>query len=171
MVLARQVQPQVVVTDLQMPDGSGLDLVRALRAGSSTIGLVVLTMYAGDEQLFAALEAGASAFVNKDAPVQDVVAATRHALASPTSFTAQDLGPAMQRRLATPATQNKLSNREQQVLQLLADGNNITQLAGRLYISESTAKTHISRIYEKLGAANRSQALMTAVKLGLVSPR
>src|SRR5680860_465387 len=73
--LAKALKPTVVVTDVRLPDGTGLDLVRSLRQGDSTIGIVVLTMYAGDEQLFAALEAGASAFVAKDAPADDVVAA------------------------------------------------------------------------------------------------
>jgi DNA-binding NarL/FixJ family response regulator len=130
-------------------------------------GIVILTMYAGDEQLFGALEAGASAFVAKDAPAEDVVAAARHAAASPTSFTAADLASAMRRRM-TPAGP-QLSPREREVLGLLADGLGVAQIAKRLYISESTAKTHISKLYEKLGANNRAQALMTAMRLGLIT--
>src|SRR5688500_6654436 len=80
--------PQVVVIDVRLPDGSGLDLVRKMRQHKTQLGIVVLTMYAGDEQLFAALDAGASAFVPKDAPADDVVAAARHAAVSPRSFTA-----------------------------------------------------------------------------------
>ena len=131
------------------------------------IGLVVLTMYAGDEQLFAALEAGASAFVAKDAPADDVVAAARHALVAPRSFTAANLAEAMRRRMEPTGPQ--LSPREREVLGLLAEGLGVAAIARKLYVSESTAKTHISKIYEKLGAANRAQAIMTAVRSGLIS--
>src|SRR5262249_31180266 len=78
LALAASTQPDVLVVDLQLPDGSGLDLVRALRKERKDVGLVVLTMYAGDEQIFAAMDAGASAFVGKDAPSTEVVAAARH---------------------------------------------------------------------------------------------
>jgi DNA-binding NarL/FixJ family response regulator len=160
-------QPDVVTLDVRLPDGSGVDVARAIRRKHPAIGIVVLTMYGGDEQLFAALEAGASAFVQKDAPSDDVVAAARHAAASPRAFTAKDLAGAMQRRL-TP-TGPQLSPREQQVLDLLAEGHGVAAIAKRLYISESTTKTHISKLYEKLGAANRAQALMSALKLGLIA--
>ena len=165
--LATRLRPGVVVTDVRLPDGSGLDATRQIRMALPESGIVVLTMYAGDEQLFGALEAGASAFVAKDAPADDVVAAAKHAASSPTSFTATDLANAMRRRMTPSGPQ--LSPREREVLQLLADGLAVAQIARRLYISESTAKTHISKLYEKLGAGNRAQALMTAMRLGLIS--
>ena len=158
--------PQVVVIDVRLPDGSGLDLVRKMRQHKQQLGIVVLTMYAGDEQLFAALDAGASAFVPKDAPADDVVAAARHAAVSPRSFTAPDLAEAMQRRLRPTGPQ--LSPREREVLELLAEGLGVAAIARKLYISESTAKTHISKIYDKLGAANRAQAIMQAIRAGLI---
>lgn len=161
--------PDVVVIDVRLPDGSGLDLVRRLRSTSSDVGIVVLTMYAGDEQLFGALDAGASAFVPKDAPSDDVVTAARHAAASPRSFTARDLASAMQRRMS-PA-HPPLSPREREVLGLLADGLGVTQISRRLFISESTTKTHIAKLYDKLGAGNRAQALMAALRAGLISPQ
>lgn len=159
--------PDVVVCDVRLPDGSGLDLVRAVRDEHPDTGLVVLTMYAGDDQLFGALDAGASAFVPKDAPADEVVAAARHAAAAPRAFAAADLAAAMQRRL-TP-TGPQLSPREREVLQLLADGLGVAAISRRLYISESTTKTHISKLYDKLGAANRAQALMTAIRVGLIA--
>jgi DNA-binding NarL/FixJ family response regulator len=164
--LAGDMAPQVVIMDVRLPDGNGLEATRKLREMLPTCGIVVLTMYAGDEQLFGALEAGASAFVAKDAPADDVVAAARHAAASPAAFTASDLADAMRRRLTPSGPQ--LTPRERQVLGLLADGLAVAQIARSLYISESTAKTHISKLYEKLGAANRAQALMTAMRLGLI---
>ena len=165
--LVAATKPSVVVTDVRLPDGTGLDLVRSLRKDSPEMGIVVLTMYAGDEQLFEALEAGASAFVAKDAPSDDVVAAARHATVSPRSFTAANLADAMRRRMTPSGPQ--LSPREHQVLQLLAEGLGVAAIARQLFVSESTAKTHISKIYEKLGAANRAQAIMNAIRAGLLS--
>ena len=155
------------MTDIRLPDGTGLDLVRTLRESDGEVGIVVLTMYAGDEQLFGALEAGASAFVAKDAPADDVVAAARHATVSPRSFTAADLADAMRRKMSPSGPQ--LSPRETEVLGLLAEGLGVSAIARQLFVSESTAKTHISKIYEKLGAANRAQAIMIAIRSGLLS--
>lgn len=159
--------PDVVIFDVRLPDGSGLDAAKKVRDSNPTMGIVVLTMYAGDDQLFGALEAGASAFVPKDAPSDDVIAAARHAAVSPRAFTANDLAGAMQRRLSPTGPQ--LSPREKEVLGLLADGLGVAQISKQLYISESTTKTHISKVYEKLGAGNRAQALMTAMRLGLIA--
>jgi DNA-binding NarL/FixJ family response regulator len=158
--------PDVVVVDMRLPDGSGLEIVKEARRRRADLGIVVLTMYAGDEQLFGALDSGASAFVPKDAPTDDVLSAARHAAASPGAFTARDLAEAMKRRM-TP-TGPQLSPREKEVLGLLADGLGVAAISRRLYISESTAKTHISKLYEKLGAANRAQAIMSALRLGLI---
>jgi len=160
-------RPDVVVTDLQLPDGSGLDIIRAIRARNEKVGLVMLTMFSGDDQIFAAMEAGASAFVGKDAPSREVVGASRHAFTSPRSFLCAGLAGAMLRRASSDVP--KLSPREEEVLGLLAEGLGTGAIAGQLYMSESTAKTHIARIYQKLGAANRAQALVTAMRLGLLS--
>ncbi len=159
--------PTVVVTDVRLPDGTGLDLVRTLRQDDEVIGLVVLTMYAGDEQLFAALQAGASAFVAKDAPADDVVAAARHSVVAPRSFTSAEFANAMRRKMTPSGPQ--LSPREVEVLELLAQGLGVSAVSRKLYVSESTAKTHISKIYEKLGAANRAQAIMHAIRAGLLA--
>jgi len=168
LALTAQTEPDVVIMDIRLPDGSGLEAVKKLRATNAQLGIVVLTMYAGDEHLFGALEAGASAFVPKDAPADDVVAAARHAAASPEAFSAADLASAMKRRLTPQGPQ--VSPREREVLGLLADGLAVAQIARTLYISESTAKTHISKLYEKLGAGNRAQAIMSAMRMGLIKP-
>ena len=165
--LAAELEPAVTVMDVHLPDGSGLDAVRRLRADHPQMGIVVLTMYNDDEHLFAALETQASAFVPKSAPTDDVLSAARHAAAAPHSFSAADLANAMRRRM-DPA-KPKLSAREQSVLELLSEGLTVPSIAKRLYISESTAKSYVSKMYEKLGAANRSQALVEAVRLGLLN--
>ena len=160
-------EPDVVVTDLELPDGHGLDLVRQVRQTSDAVGVVVLTMHAGDDHIFAAMEAGASAFVGKDSKASDVVSAARHAAVAPRTFLCAGLSGAMMRRATAPAPP-RLSAREEEVLSLLADGLGTGEIAGSLYMSESTAKTHITHIYQKLGAANRAQALVAAMRLGLL---
>jgi DNA-binding NarL/FixJ family response regulator len=163
----RQLRPNVVVTDLQLPDGNGLEIVAAVRAEDDATGVVVLTMHAGDDHIFAAMEAGASAFVGKDTRATEVVSAAKHAVVAPRTFLCAGLSQAVMRRATTPAAP-KLSGREAEVLALLADGLGTGEIAASLYMSESTAKTHITHIYQKLGAANRAQALVTAMRLGLL---
>lgn len=162
-----EVSPDVVVTDLQMQDGTGLDVVRTLRKESDKVGLVVLTMHSGDEQIFAAMQAGASGFVGKDAPSTEVIKAARHAAVSPKAFVCAGLVGAMMRRQSAEST--ALTEREHDVLLLLAEGLNAAAIGQKLYLSESTTKSHIARIYQKLGAANRAQALVTAMRIGLLS--
>jgi DNA-binding NarL/FixJ family response regulator len=157
----------VIVTDLQLQDGTGLDIIRQVRQTDEKIGLVVVTMHSGDDQIFAAMEAGASAFVGKDAPSTEVVRAARHAAVSPRSFLCTGLAGAMVRRMSAEST--RLSTREHDVLLLLADGANAAAIGQQLYMSESTVKSHIARIYQKLGAQNRAQALVTAMRIGLLS--
>ena len=159
--------PDVVITDVRLPDGLGFELVKEIRKRARDTGVVVLTMYAGDEQMFAALEAGASAFVAKDAPADEVVAAARHALVSPHSFTAADLAGAMRRKMSPAGPQ--LTRREGEVLSLLARGFSVSAIGRSIFVSDSTAKTHISKIYEKLGASNRADAIMKAVRSGLLA--
>jgi DNA-binding NarL/FixJ family response regulator len=160
-------RPDVIVTDLQLQDGTGIDIIRQVRQHDEKIGLVVVTMHSGDDQIFAAMEAGASAFVGKDAPSAEVVRAARHAAVSPRSFMCTGLAGAMMRRMNAEST--RLSTRELDVLLLLADGENAATIGQQLYMSESTVKSHIARIYQKLGAQNRAQALVTAMRIGLLS--
>jgi DNA-binding NarL/FixJ family response regulator len=162
-----EVLPDVVVTDLQMQDGTGLDVVRTLRKENDKVGLIVLTMHSGDEQIFAAMQAGASGFVGKDAPSTEVIKAARHAAVSPKAFVCAGLVGAMMRRQSAEST--ALTEREHDVLLLLAEGLNAAAIGQKLYLSESTTKSHIARIYQKLGAANRAQALVTAMRIGLLS--
>jgi DNA-binding NarL/FixJ family response regulator len=162
-----ELKPDVVIADLQLQDGTGLDIVRTIRKETDEVGLIVLTMHSGDDQIFAAMEAGASGFVGKDAPAGEVVKAARHAAVSPRSFICAGLVGAMMRRQSSESS--RLTEREHDVLLLLADGLGAAAIGEKLYLSESTAKSHIARIYQKLGAANRAQALVTAMRTGLLS--
>jgi DNA-binding NarL/FixJ family response regulator len=166
MRLAEAVRADVMVVDVSLGDGSGLDLVIAARARRPTMGIVVLTMHNDDETLLAALDAGASSLVLKTSSSEEVLAMVRRAAAAPDSFTAVGLADALRRR-STQVKPN-LTAREMEVLQRLAAGDSVAGMAKRLYMSESTVKTHIAKLYSKLDAHNRASAVMAAVKLGLV---
>jgi DNA-binding NarL/FixJ family response regulator len=165
--MVEALSPDVVIMDVRLPDASGLDVTRALRAKHPTLGIVVLTMYAGDEQVIGALESGASAFIPKSASAQEVMAAARHAAVAPGTFSAADLGGVL-RRASTSKVQ--LTAREREVLHLLAQGKPVAAIAKQLYISQSTTKSHIARLYEKLEAGNRAHAMVNAMRLGLLPP-
>jgi DNA-binding NarL/FixJ family response regulator len=163
--LVAELTPDVVIMDVRLPDANGLDLTKTLRSRHPSVGVVVLTMYAGDEQILGALEAGASAFIAKSSPAAEVLAAARHAAASPSTFSAADLAGVL-RRASTEKV--LLTNREREVLQLLAQGMPVAAISKQLFISASTTKSHIARLYDKLEAGNRAQAMVKAMNLGLL---
>ena len=158
----------VLVVDVTMPDGSGLDLARSARSAHPTLGIVVLTMHNDDETLLEALDAGASALVLKSSSAEDVLHAIRRSANAPDAFTATGLGAALRRRDAMTAAKPILTPRETEVLMRLVDGDSVAAVARALYMSESTVKTHVGKVYEKLGAHNRASAIMAAVRLGFV---
>jgi DNA-binding NarL/FixJ family response regulator len=160
-------RPDVVTVDVALPDADGLQLARELRDHYPELGIVILTSKGQDDVLFRALETGVSAFVPKTAPVEELLAAIRHAHVAASSFTAAGLARALSRRQAARSNLF-LSGRETEVLGLLQRGLSIPAIALQMYISPSTTKTYVSRLYEKLGAANRAQALMIAFRHGLI---
>lgn len=157
--------PHVIVVDLNLPDGSGLELVTWARQVSPSIGIVVLTLNDGDAHLLACLDAGASAYVLKSEPVKEVISAVSHSFASPLSFTAKGLSAALARK----SHGFGLTPRELEVLTFLPMGKLSSEIAATLFISEATVKTHLSSIYRKLSVTNRSQAVAQSIKHGLVS--
>ena len=160
-------QPDVVTVDVALPDGDGLRLAREFRDRYADLGIVVLTSMQQDDILFRALENGVSAFVAKSAPLAEVLSAIRHAAVAASSFTASGLATAVARRRAMQERLT-LSPRETEVLRLLHDGLSVPAIAADMFISVSTAKTYVARLYEKLGATNRAQALMAAMHHGLI---
>jgi DNA-binding NarL/FixJ family response regulator len=160
-------RPDVVTIGLSLPDRPGLELAAELRDRFEGLGIVIFTGRGEDDVLFRALETGASAFVSKTASAPEIVGAIRHAAVSASSFSSRGLAAALRRRQEAPAVP-VLSEREQQVLKLLLAGLSVPDLAIRLHISASTAKTYVARLYDKLGANSKAQALLTAVRLGLV---
>jgi two-component system nitrate/nitrite response regulator NarL len=179
--LVASTNPDVVVLDVALPDADGLRLARELRDRHAELGIVVLTAQAEDDVLFRALETGVSAFVGKTAPNAEVLGAIRHAAVAAASFTATGLMHALARRGhvaggpsqvagGLAAKRLALSPREQEVLSLLVAGHSVAAIAGTMFVSLSTAKTYVSRLYEKLGATNRANAIMAALRLGLIKP-
>jgi DNA-binding NarL/FixJ family response regulator len=147
--------PGAVLVDAELSDPDGLSTAAALRQAYPLLGVVLLGR-ASDELLFRSLSAGLSAFVPISAPTGTLRAVVRHAAITPASFSAPDLAKAMARR---ESQRYQLSPREKQVLNLLRDGLTMARIAEVLMVTESTAKTYVSRIYDKLGVRTRSQAL------------
>lgn len=156
--------PDVIVVDLNLPDGSGLEVVSWARKVSSTIGIVVLTLNDDDNHLLASLQAGASAYVLKSSPLSEVISAVMHACSHPLIFSAKGLGSAIAHKGETFG----LTSREFEVLALLPQGRKSSQIASELFVSEATVKTHLSSIYRKLGASTRTEAVVTAIRHGLI---
>jgi len=165
--LVAAVRPDVVTVDVALPDRDGLDLARELRDRFGGLGIVVFTGLSDDAVLFRALETGVSAFVSKQADMTEVLAAIRHAGVAAASFSATGLAAALRRR-EQQAEGRSLSARERQVLLHLLAGQSVPALAAELYISLSTAKTYVARLYDKLGVSNRSAAVLAAARLGFV---
>jgi DNA-binding NarL/FixJ family response regulator len=158
------VGPQLLIIDINLPDGSGLEIVSWVRTISTEMAIVVLTFNESDDFLLSAMRAGASAYVNKSAPLTELIAAVDHALAAPGSFAAKEIVDALQRK----QLKFGLSQRELQILALLPTDEPLSILAKSLFISESTLKTHLTQIYRKLDVKNRLQAINVARKAGLL---
>lgn len=164
--LCYSVRPDVVTIDDSLPGDDSWQLAAHLRATCPDLGIVILSASNSDQMLLRALDIGASAFVSKSAPVQEVIAAIRSAAVAPSSFAAAGLAAALRRRREINE-RVALSPREREILFLLRDGLSVPEIAAQLYVSLSTAKTYVTRLYDKLASRNRAQALMTAVRLGL----
>jgi DNA-binding NarL/FixJ family response regulator len=167
--LTATLAPDVVTVGITLADGNGLNLARDLRDRHESVGIVILTTRNEDDVLFRAMETGASAFVSKQAAIPEILGAIRHAAVAARSFSAAGLADALRRRQQAQE-RLALSPRELQILRLMVDGQSVPAMATSLYISLSTAKTYVARLYDKLGAANRAQTVMAAVRGGLVDP-
>jgi DNA-binding NarL/FixJ family response regulator len=177
--LAKALVPDVVLMDIRMPDLDGLEATRQIAAEPRLAGvrIVILTTFGLDEYLFDALRYGASGFLVKDTEPADLVAAVRVVAAGDSL-----ISPSMTRRLieefatrakpSRPATElDVLTEREREVLGLVAGGLTNDEIAERLYMSPATARTHVSRTMTKLGARDRTQLVVLAYETGLVRPR
>ena len=156
--------PQVIVVDLSLPDGNGLEIVIWARSISQRIGIVVLTLNSAKDHLLTVMKSGASAYVEKSAPLAELIAAIEHSATAPLSFSAQGISGVISKDLQA----NSLTQREAQVLQKLADGLSAADIGLELFITQATVKTHLASIYRKLESKNRIQAIIVARKNGLL---
>ena len=171
---ARRLAPDVVLMDIRMPKLDGIEATRQLATGGRP-AVLILTTYDLDEYVFEALQAGASGFLLKDAPPDDLVAAVRTVARGEAL-----LAPSVTRRLIAEFTGRKrprpesalpaLSQRETEVLKLVARGMSNAEIAQELYLGEATVKTHVGSLLAKLQCRDRVQAVVRAYESGLVTP-
>ncbi|MGA9670014.1 MAG: response regulator transcription factor [Terracidiphilus sp.] len=161
--LHAQYRPDVTLMDLRLPGISGVDTIRTIRNQSPKARFIVLTTYEGDEDIYQAMEAGASGYLVKGMPQEMLINAMKKVHAG-----GRYLPPPVSQALTSRTRDSNLSNREREVLRLLANGKSNREIAGELGITEATVKCHVSVILMRLNASDRTQAVVTALQRGLI---
>ncbi len=161
--LFRRHQPDLILLDLRMPGKDGLAVVKSLRSEFANAKILILTTYATDEDIYTSLKAGAMGYLLKDSPRQEILAAVR-AIHNGQKV----IPPAVALKVADRLNQEELTVREDEVLQLMAQGKSNKEIGAALDIGEGTAKTHVNNILSKFGVAGRTEAVTMAIKRGLV---
>ncbi len=174
--LAQQHQPDVILLDLVMPEMDGVEATRRILEGSPASHIIILTSFGEDDKVFPAIRAGAQGYLLKDIHPNQLVQAVREAALGRVQLhpdiarklmSAVAAEPAAAKDAPPPPQTSDLTDREQEVLRLIAAGMNNRQIAGQMIISEKTVKTHVSNILSKLGLEDRTQAAIWAIKHGL----
>lgn len=165
---ARALEPDVILMDLRMPELDGVGAIRELSRAGIPSRVLVLTTYDSDADVRPAIEAGATGYLLKDAPRDELLRAVR-AAASGKSVLSPAVAARLLAQVRTPA-EDALSERELEVLALVARGATNRQAAGQLFISEATVKTHLLHIYAKLGVSDRAAAVAEGYNRGLLTP-
>ena len=168
---ARQLLPDIILMDLQMPEMDGVEAINQIMAEELKAGIIILTTYDTDDHIFRGIEAGARGYLLKDCPLEEVVKAIRtvnrgESLIEPR--VASRLLDRLGQLSRGPAPESTLSRREIEVLQVMATGAANKQIANELSVGQSTVKTHIVRIFNKLGVNGRTEAVAEAVKKGII---
>lgn len=162
-------RPDVLVLDLRMPGEGGVEVCRAVRERCPETAVLVLTSFDEDEELFGVLAAGANGYLLKDTRPERIVQAVRAVAGGQAVFDADIAERVIAGRAHAPDPLDEpLSEREREVLELMAKGLSNKEIGRALWISETTVKTHVSHILRKLGQNDRTQAVLAAVKMGLV---
>lgn len=168
--LAASLSPDVILIDLVMPRLSGLDAIREIKAGNPEVRVLVLTSYAEDDKVFSAIKSGALGYLLKDAPPAGILDAIRAAMRDESTLhpsVAVKLVRELRQPTTLPPTKHPLTEREVEVLKLLARGLTNQEIAERLHLTEGTVGTHVRNILAKLHLANRTQAALYALREGL----
>jgi DNA-binding NarL/FixJ family response regulator len=168
---AKELRPDVVLMDLRMPEMDGVEAIRQIRSVMPDIKFIILTTYSDDDYIFSGIEAGARAYLLKDAPREDLFKAIRsvsrgESLIQPV-VASKLLDRFSQLSRRTPSG-DELSERELEVLCLMAKGAANKEISAELSIAQSTVKTHITNIFQKLGVNDRTEAVTQALKKGLI---
>ena len=171
--LAAELSPDVVLMDVSMPQMDGVEATKVIRAAQPDIRVIMLTMHADSDVLADAIRAGASGYLVKDCSTDEVADAVRMAANGDTALSPQLAATMLDevRRLEAPDPADEdriITKREEEVLQLIADGCSTPEVAERLFISQKTVKNHLASIYQKLDARDRTQAVLQAVRMGIV---
>ena len=172
---AARFEPAVVLMDIRMPDVDGLEATRQIVAADPSARILILTTFDLDEYVYEALRAGASGFVLKDDPPEQLIAAVRTIAAGDAL-----LSPAVTRRVirqftrvprpSPPKQLSELTEREHEIFALIAEGLSNAEIGRRLYIGDTTVKTHVTHIFQKLHLRDRVQAVVLAYKTGAFTP-
>lgn len=165
--LHSRLSPDVTLMDLQMPGLDGVGAIEVIKAKNSSAHILVLTTYDSDVDILRAIEAGATGYLLKDTPREELFRAIR-ATAAGESVLAPTVTARLMTRMRAPAEEN-LSAREIEVLQLVARGNSNKEVGKVLHISTATVKTHLIHIYNKLGVDDRTAAVTTAIEKGIIT--
>ena len=163
--LALSLEPEIVLMDLRMPDLTGDEATAVILARRPGIRIVVLTTYESDENILTAIEAGASGYLLKAAPQDEILAGIRSVARGEVAL-APSIAAMLVKRVSTPKI--TLSPRETEVLRLVASGNSNPAIAAALFLSEATVKTHLLHAFEKLSVSDRTHAVTRAMQLGLL---
>lgn len=166
--LAETLRPDVILMDLHMPGGDGVSAIRELARRGNPARVLVLTTYDMDGDVLPAIEAGATGYLLKDVPGEELLRAVR-AVANGEPVLSPSVASRLMRQMRRPE-QSALTGREMEILSLVAKGATNREIAQTLFVSEATIKTHLLHIYKKLGVSDRAAAVGEAYRRGLLSP-